>query len=506
MGFLFPLLCSISYSQSEQVYLGTNSPDASALMHLDISLLSSPKGLLIPRMTTIQRSSIASPATGLMIFNTTTNSFEFNSNTPSSPTWTQFIASNLVGDATINSGTITLANSGVSSGTFGSSTLVPVIQFDSKGRAVSVSTTTISLTLNNGQIYIGNGSNQAVGVTMVGDASITNTGTITLANSGVTSGTYGSATAIPIIQIDSKGRVVSASSITFSAGGGGSGTTTLEQAYNGTGSGAGRTISVGSGAIDMVGSNASDYTLKLSNSANGGVLSINNTGSGDALRIFSGSNTFISVKSDGKVGIGTNSPNEVLTIEGFTSLRKQSTTPTNSTNYGKLYVNNSNALLFTDESGTATLLTKEYAIYRDSKSSGTDGGTFASGSWEERTLNSTQVEFGTSISRSGNTITLTAGTYRINAYAIASAVDGHKIRIFNKSSSTSIAVGSSEVAPTLSLMNTKSTIECIVTLTSTTEILLQHICNTGNAGDGRGIASNIGDNEIFAEVAIEKIR
>ena len=35
-----------------------------------------PKGLLIPRLTTLQRDAITSPPTGLQIYNTTTNTFE----------------------------------------------------------------------------------------------------------------------------------------------------------------------------------------------------------------------------------------------------------------------------------------------------------------------------------------------------------------------------------------------------------------------------------------------
>jgi microcystin-dependent protein len=51
-----------------------SSPDASAM--LDIK--STSKGVLIPRMTTLQRTNINSPATGLLVFDLTTESFWFN--------------------------------------------------------------------------------------------------------------------------------------------------------------------------------------------------------------------------------------------------------------------------------------------------------------------------------------------------------------------------------------------------------------------------------------------
>ena len=60
-----------------QVGIGTATPDASA--KLDIT--STTQGLLPPRMTTVQRDAISSPAEGLVIYNTTTKGLEFKSST-----------------------------------------------------------------------------------------------------------------------------------------------------------------------------------------------------------------------------------------------------------------------------------------------------------------------------------------------------------------------------------------------------------------------------------------
>ena len=68
-------------TKTGDVGIGTTSPDASALMEL----ASTAKGLLIPRMTTTQRDAISSPATGLEIYNTTTNKFNFYNGT----SWTE---------------------------------------------------------------------------------------------------------------------------------------------------------------------------------------------------------------------------------------------------------------------------------------------------------------------------------------------------------------------------------------------------------------------------------
>ena len=56
-----------------QVGIGTTTPDASSV--LDIQ--STSKGLLIPRMTSAQRTAISNPTAGLLVFDTTTQSFSF---------------------------------------------------------------------------------------------------------------------------------------------------------------------------------------------------------------------------------------------------------------------------------------------------------------------------------------------------------------------------------------------------------------------------------------------
>ncbi len=67
-----------------QVGIGTTSPNASAA--LDIT--STTTGLLIPRVTAAQKSAIATPATGLMVYQTDgTAGFYYNGGTPGTPSW-----------------------------------------------------------------------------------------------------------------------------------------------------------------------------------------------------------------------------------------------------------------------------------------------------------------------------------------------------------------------------------------------------------------------------------
>ncbi|MHB8392207.1 MAG: hypothetical protein ACYDBH_21960, partial [Acidobacteriaceae bacterium] len=66
-SLVFQLCCLNARAQSN-VGIGTTSPDASALL----DLTSTSRGLLVPRMTESQKYAIASPATGLVVYQTTT--------------------------------------------------------------------------------------------------------------------------------------------------------------------------------------------------------------------------------------------------------------------------------------------------------------------------------------------------------------------------------------------------------------------------------------------------
>ena len=71
-NLLFSFLV-ISQFMSAQVGIGTTNPDASSIL----DLTSNSHGLLPPRMTTVQRDAIISPATGLLIYNTSTSHFNY---------------------------------------------------------------------------------------------------------------------------------------------------------------------------------------------------------------------------------------------------------------------------------------------------------------------------------------------------------------------------------------------------------------------------------------------
>ena len=143
------------------------------------------------------------------------------------------------------------------------------------------------------------------------------TGVATLAASGVSSGTYGSSTAIPVLTVDTKGRITSASTTSITAG-----VSTLT-AIAGTSNANGATIS------------GTALTLTPADETNGGIVT---TG----IQTFAGSKTFTNTATFNtditingvSFGIGTNGnarTNKNLAI-GYQTLNNQSATTGNGAN------------------------------------------------------------------------------------------------------------------------------------------------------------------------------
>ncbi len=177
-------------------------------------------------------------------------------------------------------------------------------------------------TLNSGQLYLGNGSNAATGVVLSGDASLANTGIMTLSNSGVGAGTYGSSNAVPSLTIDSKGRVTSATSAAY------------QDATN-VGKGIvqiGTNLTISSGTLSM---RSADITSALGYTPLGaGTIFINggNTFSSDAtlgvndnykLQFKTNNLTRVTIDSAGQVGIGTTTPVNGLQVTSGISVGPQ---------------------------------------------------------------------------------------------------------------------------------------------------------------------------------------
>ena len=140
----------------------------------------------------------------------------------------------ITADSSGDNMTFDLTTTGVTAATYGSSTIVPVFTVDSRGRLTSVTNTTIdtsiavaAFTKANQQTNLAFSTVVANGTSLVADSNadtltIRTTGnvaitadaagdnmTFDLTTTGVTAATYGNNTIIPIITVDSRGRLTS---------------------------------------------------------------------------------------------------------------------------------------------------------------------------------------------------------------------------------------------------------------------------------------------------------
>ena len=146
------------------------------------------------------------------------------------------------------------------------------------------------------------------------------------------------------------------------------------------------------------------------------------------------------------------------------------------------------------------------AIFNETQANNTSAGTFTSGSYVKRVLNTTVVNQITSCTLTSSVISLPAGTYQVFLTAPAIQVAQHQTRLRNTTDSTDIALGSSEYTnSTLDDGCTISNLQTVFTLAATKNIEVQHRCASTKATFGLGLASNFSNNEIYTQITITKL-
>ncbi len=142
---------------------------------------------------------------------------------------------------------------------------------------------------------------------------------------------------------------------------------------------------------------------------------------------------------------------------------------------------------------------------KDVKASGINGGTFTSGAWRTRDLNtlSGDTEF---VSLSSNQFTLQAGKYHIEAESTVREVNRNKLKLRNITDSSDDVLGISVFtkAATDDAGNT-ATFKGVIEITTSTTYEIQHRCEITFSGAGFGVASSFGVDEIYSQVKITKI-
>ena len=153
-------------------------------------------------------------------------------------------------------------------------------------------------------------------------------------------------------------------------------------------------------------------------------------------------------------------------------------------------------------SGTASGfgLFSSYAIIADQKTQNTGGGTFTSGAWRERDLNTEIADPDSIVSISSNQFTLGAGTYRIKWDAPVCNSGTSQTRLYNVTDSAEVGLGISNSGLWSGYVSGGG---ARTTIAGSKAFSIEHQCGT-TAANGLGYAANFGTEqyttvEIFKE-------
>src|SRR3990167_8235197 len=133
----------------------------------------------------------------------------------------------------------------------------------------------------------------------------------------------------------------------------------------------------------------------------------------------------------------------------------------------------------------------DYVCIIDRKAQNTSGGTFTSGAWRTRDLNTEIADAQGLATVAANQVTLAAGTYRVAASAPGYRVATHMTRLQNATAATTLLMGSSQYIAAVTLAVSRSVLAGRFTVAASQALELQHYCGTTEATDGFGQATNI---------------
>lgn len=148
----------------------------------------------------------------------------------------------------------------------------------------------------------------------------------------------------------------------------------------------------------------------------------------------------------------------------------------------------------------------------DQKAQNTNGGSFTSGAWRTRDLNTVRTNEIAGASLASNTITLPSGKYYVEWACPCSSDNNeirHQSRLFNTTDNALIILGSGchfDNTPGLGavLSTTYSFGQGQFTLAATKNVQLQHIISSTENTFGFGEPANL-TNEIYSQISIWKV-
>jgi hypothetical protein len=123
----------------------------------------------------------------------------------------------LTGGPITTTGTVALANTAVTAGTFGTATQVGQFTVDQQGRLTNAANVAINIAVANVAGAVANTVNVLAGTGLSGGGALTGNVTISLANTAVAAGDYGSSGNVASFTVDAQGRLTAASNVAIVA-------------------------------------------------------------------------------------------------------------------------------------------------------------------------------------------------------------------------------------------------------------------------------------------------
>ena len=145
-----------------------------------------------------------------------------------------------------------------------------------------------------------------------------------------------------------------------------------------------------------------------------------------------------------------------------------------------------------DSGGAERRGLKTYAIICDQKAHNVDGGTFTSGAWRTRDLNTEIADPDGIVSIASNQFTLGAGTYLIEAASPAHDCGRHQLRLYNSTASSVVQYGRNAQMSQADATTTDAFVDARVTIAGDTAFEIQHRCQATKSTSGLGLDNDFG--------------
>ena len=172
------------------------------------------------------------------------------------------------------------------------------------------------------------------------------------------------------------------------------------------------------------------------------------------------------------------------------------------------YLQDTNATEYWDGSAWVgrTGLYESIAIICDRKANASQGGTFTSGAYRTRDLNTEITDADGIVSIASNQFTLQAGTYTIEAIAPCVDVQTHIARIYNITDSSVVQISTAGLAWDGGLVRDTAIVKCVLTIAAAKTFELQHRSEQTLATNGFGFrqAADTSQDNIYSIVTIYK--